>query len=79
MCRAQDLGFYAQGQGHNQVTGQNCISTITQKLLKQIQRNSTERLNIIRRCVAHKRKVPRPKVKVTMRSEVKLYLKLCCS
>ena len=22
MCRAQELGFYAQGQGHNQVKGQ---------------------------------------------------------
>ena len=31
------------------------------------------------RCVAHKSKVPRPKVKVTIRSEIKLYLKLCCS
>ena len=33
----------------------------------------------MRRCVAHKSKVPRPMVKVTIRSEVKLYLKLCCS
>ena len=22
VCRAQELGFYAQGQGHNQVKGQ---------------------------------------------------------
>ena len=36
VCRAQDLGSYAQGQGHNQVTGQNCISAITKTLLKQI-------------------------------------------
>ena len=36
VCRAQDIGSYAQGQGHNQVTGQNCILAITQKLLKQI-------------------------------------------
>ena len=36
VCRAQDLGSYSQGQGHNQVKGQNCISAITQKLLKQI-------------------------------------------
>ena len=78
-CVAHKLGFYAQGQGHNQVTGQNCILTITQKLLKQIQRNLIERLNIMRMCVAHKRKVPRPKVNVTIMSEVKLYLKLCCS
>ena len=33
----------------------------------------------MRRCVAHKSKVPRPKVKVTIRSEVKLCLKLCFS
>ena len=33
----------------------------------------------MRRYVAHNSKVPRPKVKVTIRSEVKLYLKLCCS
>ena len=25
LCRAQDFGSYAQGLGHNQVTGQNCI------------------------------------------------------
>ena len=31
MCRAQDLGSYAQGQSHNQVKGQNYISAITQK------------------------------------------------
>ena len=36
MCHAHDLGSYAQGQGHNQVRGQNCVSAITQKLLKQI-------------------------------------------
>ena len=31
-----DLGSYAQGQGRNQVNGQNLVSAITQKLLKQI-------------------------------------------
>ena len=36
VCRANDLGSYAQGQGRNQVKGQNLVSTITQKLLKQI-------------------------------------------
>ena len=36
MCRAQYLRIYAQGQGHNQVRGQNRVSAITQKLLKQI-------------------------------------------
>ena len=46
VCSAQELGSYAQGQGHNQVRGQivpkivllrgqNCVSAITQKLLKQ--------------------------------------------
>ena len=33
----------------------------------------------MRRCVAHKSWVLTPKVKVTIRSEVKLCLKLCCS
>ena len=36
VCRAQILGFFAQGQAYIQVTGQNCISAINQKLLKQI-------------------------------------------
>ena len=36
VCRAHDLGSYAQGQGHNQVRGQNRVSAITQKILKQI-------------------------------------------
>ena len=36
LCRADDLGSYAQCQGHNQVRGPNPVSAITQKLLKQI-------------------------------------------
>ena len=36
VCRAHDLGSYAQGQGRSQVKGQNLVSAITQKLLKQI-------------------------------------------
>ena len=36
VCPAHDLGSYAQGQGVNQVKGQNLASAITQKLLKQI-------------------------------------------
>ena len=36
VCRAHDLGSYAQGQGRNDVRGQNLVSAITQKLLKQI-------------------------------------------
>ena len=43
VCCADDLGSNAQGQGRNQVKGQNLVSAITQKLLKQIQRNFTER------------------------------------
>ena len=36
MCHVYDFGSYAQGQGHNQVRGQNRVSAITEKLLKQI-------------------------------------------
>ena len=36
VCRAHDLGSYAQVQGRNRVKGQNIVSAITQKLLKQI-------------------------------------------
>ena len=31
VCEAHDLGSYAQGQGHNQVRGQNRVSAITEK------------------------------------------------
>ena len=36
ICRTHDLGSYRQGQGRNQIRGQNRVSAITQKLLKQI-------------------------------------------
>ena len=36
MYHAYDLGSEAQGQGRNQVKGQNRVSAITPKLLKQI-------------------------------------------
>ena len=36
VCRTHDFGSYTQGQGHNQVKGQNRVSAISQKLLKQI-------------------------------------------
>ena len=36
VCRAHDLGSYAQGQGCNQVRSQNRVSEISHKLLKQI-------------------------------------------
>ena len=44
VCRAQELGSYAQGQGRNQVKGQNLVSAITQKLLKQIWWHFTEKI-----------------------------------
>ena len=31
VCRTHDLGSYAQGQGRNQVRGQNLVSAISQK------------------------------------------------
>ena len=31
VCHAHDLGSYAQGQGRNQVKGQNLVSAITKK------------------------------------------------
>ena len=31
VCCAHDLGFYAQGQGRNQIRGQNSVSAITKK------------------------------------------------
>ena len=36
VCHAHDFSSYAQGQGCNEVRGQNRVSEITQKLLKQI-------------------------------------------
>ena len=43
VCRPQNLGSYAQGQGHNPVRGQIRVSAVTQKLLKQIWWNIAER------------------------------------
>ena len=50
VCRAHDLGSYAQGQGRSQVRGQNRVSAITQKLLKQF-------LTKLHRKIEHKEKV----------------------
>ena len=36
LCHAHDSGSYDKGQGRNQARGQNCVSAITKKLLKQI-------------------------------------------
>ena len=49
VCRAHGFGSYAQGQGRNQVRGQNRASAISQKLIKQILRDFTETKNIMRR------------------------------
>ena len=38
VCRAHDLGSYAQGQGRNQVRGQNRVLAITQKNLTKLHR-----------------------------------------
>ena len=54
VCRVHDLGSCAQGRGRSRVKGQNLVSTITQKLLRRFWGNFTERLNLMRRCVAHK-------------------------
>ena len=43
MCQAHDLGSYAQGRGRNQVRGQNRVSAIIEKLMKQIKRYFTKR------------------------------------
>ena len=78
VCHAQDLGSYAQGQGHNQVKGQNRVCAITQKTteanLTKLHRNIEQNEKVC----SHKSWVPTPKVKVTIRSKVKLCLKLCC-
>ena len=52
VCRPHDLGSYTQGQGRNQVKGQNLVSAITQKLLKQILRK-------LHRKIEHNEKVCR--------------------
>ena len=73
VCRAQyDLGSYAQGQGHNRVSGQICVSAITQK---QLVRSKFMKLH---RKIKHNEKVCRaqdlgstPKVKATVGTKVK--------
>ena len=44
VCHTHDFGSYAQGQGHSQVRGQNCVSAITieanlTKLHRKIEHN----------------------------------------
>ena len=80
VCYAYDLGSYAQGQGRNQVRNQNRASAITKKateanlskLYGKIEHNEKV-------CSAQEFGLPTPEVKVTIRSAVKLCLKLCCS
>ena len=74
MCQAHDLGSYAQGQGRNQVRGQNRVSAITRKLPKA-------NLTKLHRKIEHNEKVCLAQNlgfyaqgKVTIRSEVKLRL-----
>ena len=52
VCHTHELGSYAQGQGRNQVRGQNLVSAITQKLLKQ-------NLTKFHRKIEHNKKVCR--------------------
>ena len=50
MCRAHDLGSYAQGQGRNQVKGQNLVSAITKK-------TTEANLTKLHRMIKHNEKV----------------------
>ena len=52
VCRAHDLGSYAQGQGRNQVRGQNRVSAITSK-------TTEAKLTKLHRKIEHKEKVGR--------------------
>ena len=77
MCRAHDLGSYAQCQGSNQVIGQNRVSAVTQNLL-----NLTKlyrKIEHIEQVCRAQWLVPTSKVKVRVMPEGKLSLKLCCS
>ena len=40
VCCAHGLGSYAQGQGRNQVRGQNHVTAITQKYLSKFNETS---------------------------------------
>ena len=51
VCHTHDFGSYTHSQSCNEVRGQNRVSAITQRLLKQIKRNFTGRYKIMRRCV----------------------------
>ena len=50
VCRAHDLGSYAQGQGSSQVKGQNLVSAITQE-------NTEANLTKLHRKIEHNEKV----------------------
>ena len=76
VCRADDLGSYAQGQGRNQVKGQNLVPAVTQTA----EANSTK----LHRKIEHNEKVCRAQelgsyAQGQCHNQVKLCLKLCCS
>ena len=76
VCRAHDLGSYAQGQGHNQVKGQNLVSAIA----KTTEANLTK----LHRKIEHYKKVCRAQelgsyAQGQGHNQVKLCLKLYCS
>ena len=52
VCRAHELGSYAQGQGRNQVKGQNLVSAITKK-------TTEANLRKLHRKIEHNEKVRR--------------------
>ena len=52
VCRAHDLGSYAQGQGRNQVKGKNLVSAITEK-------NAEANLTKLHRKIEHNKKLCR--------------------
>ena len=68
VCQAQELGSYAQGQGHNWVRGQ-----IVPKIVLLINYWSKfDKTSVHEKIKHNKKKVPTPKVKVVMRSKVKI-------
>ena len=71
VCRAQKIGSYAQGQGHNRVRGQivpKCFYTTKANLIKLHRKKKHDE----KVCHTHVMLVPTPKVKVAIRSELKI-------
>ena len=64
VCRAQELGSYAQGQGHNQVRGQIVPKIVLLiNFCSKFDEASQKDESIMRRCVVLKIEVPTPKVR----------------